>query len=69
MLKINCDFCTRDLSVSGGAIDYRLLLKNEELPLPGNTCIDVYIKPPIDSDKHFCGLGCLVKWSKTQLGI
>lgn len=69
MLKVNCDFCSRDLSVTGGAIDHRLVLKNEEIPLPSAACIDVYIKPPIDSDKRFCGLGCVYRWAKEKSGF
>lgn len=61
-VTVTCDTCERDLSVSGGADAYRLVLAPEKLPHPGGVHLDIMVYPPIDRTHYFCGLGCLARW-------
>lgn len=60
--KWKCDFCKEELIESRGIPVYILELSTFALPDHGNTCLDVSVRPPIGSTKHFCGLGCLKNW-------
>jgi hypothetical protein len=61
--NITCDSCERDLTLTTNSIDYRLVLKSERKLCAEGAVTDMLIYPPINSDKHFCGLGCLQKWA------
>lgn len=43
--------------------DWCLLLKSENLPTKNGISIDVFIQPPLNEEKRFCGFGCLEKWT------
>jgi hypothetical protein len=61
-VKIICDNCGRDLTITGNSIDYRLALMNQSIPSRGGAVTDVMVYPPLDSDKYFCGWGCFCEW-------
>ena len=61
--KITCDSCGNDLSVATNRMGSRLVLKNEIAHCPDGAVPDMMLYTLINSDKHFCGLGCLKKWS------
>jgi hypothetical protein len=42
--------------------DFCLLLKSECLPPKNGVSIDVFIQPPLEEEKRFCGFRCLEKW-------
>lgn len=65
-IKIICDGCGRDITYTGNSIDWRLALRNEEIPSYSGTVTDMYIPPQIDKDVYFCGIECLKKWLKTK---
>jgi len=66
MKLYQCDNCKFDLSISEGATKYRLDLICNRCPHDDSPTCDIYIIPPIDSDKHFCGLGCLKEWLQNK---
>ncbi len=61
-IKYGCDFCNDDLTYSSGVTKYRLTLHSQHLPHDNSLTMDIYIYPPIECDKHFCGLECLSEW-------
>jgi len=62
MTQILCDHCKRDLTTTGNSMDYRLLLKSEEISAPSGPVTDMWIEPAISRDHHFCNLKCLKEW-------
>lgn len=60
--KVYCDSCEEDITVCENYLDYRIVLASERLPFEGKSVIDIYISPPIEGLKHFCGTGCLKTW-------
>lgn len=67
MEHIKCDNCSVDLSLTSNSVDYRLTLKNEHIPCHEGVVSDMYIRPIILHNMHFCGLGCLSKWLETTI--
>jgi len=65
-LKYFCDNCDDDLTFSSGTTKFRLTLSSKHLPHDNSPTMDIYIYPPIECDKHFCGLGCLEQWLEKQ---
>lgn len=64
---IICDGCGEDISYSGGANSWRLVLGVEPLHIePGNATMDVYILPYLSSKYRFCYFECLKKWLESQ---
>ena len=59
-----CDYCgdKKFRQMNPDISDWCLLLKNELVPPVSNISIDVYIQPPLEEEKRFCGFGCLDKW-------
>ena len=62
MKEILCSFCGHDLTISSNSIDYRILLKRENIPPCDGAVTDMAVYQEIEEDKHFCGLGCLKEW-------
>ena len=62
MIECKCDNCGNDLSKDRGADDYRILVKNEQLPCGTSSRMDIYIKPDLETELHFCGVECLKKY-------
>ena len=61
--KITCDTCNTDLSQTGSRPAYRIRLTAEAIPhMPGIGVSTVFIKSPLDKDKHFCNILCLFEW-------
>ena len=63
--KINtyCNHCGRDLTYTGLAVDYRLSLANEQIPVnPARNITRVAARAPLDGTRHFCGIDCLRRW-------
>jgi hypothetical protein len=61
-LKVTCDGCGGDLSQAPGQVRYGLQLSVLRIPCHSQVQTAMYILPPIDGDKCFCGLGCLRDW-------
>lgn len=59
--KIICDYCQNDLFDEIHSYGYYLSLEVRRHKTSG-VVFDVMLIPPIDQDKHFCGLGCLKQW-------
>ena len=59
-----CDHCKQELIThSGYPANYSLQLSAIDTNVhSGGVVFDVYVVPPIDSDKHFCGFVCLQQW-------
>ena len=53
MIKINCDYCDRDVSESSNSVDYRIVVKSESIPSCGAPVTDMFIDPEILQDYHF----------------
>jgi hypothetical protein len=60
--KVLCDACNADITEGGSMPSFRLTLSSEKLR--NNTGFEcaVYVLPPIDGTKHFCGKQCLTNW-------
>lgn len=58
----SCDGCKSDLTATENTIDYRLVLKQENIPSVGGITTLLMRHPLIDSDKHFCSMDCLKEW-------
>ena len=61
-IKIICDNCNRDLTYSMGGYDHCLMLKDRKFGPNSSIVLDYYMNPLLESDKFFCGFGCLKKW-------
>ena len=59
---ITCDSCDRKLGFSESITDYYLSLTCHTCENLTGASLDLYMCPPIDQQKHFCGLGCLRNW-------
>lgn len=66
LIKIFCDNCSNEITYSYGCQNYCLKLSNHTMPNYSSITCDIMIYPPIDSTKHFCGLGCLKKWLEAK---
>jgi hypothetical protein len=64
---ITCDGCGNDITTTGNSVDYRLSLRSEPKPSWGGAVTDMMIYPSLKSNKHFCGLGCLDKWTTGRM--
>lgn len=64
MKKYLCEHCKSDLTHSDGIAKYRLELSAKYCPHTDAPIYGLYMCPPINEDKHFCGLGCLREWLK-----
>jgi hypothetical protein len=60
--KITCDHCNADITYTGNCVDYRILLRSEEMQSRGGAVTAMMLYPPTGHDKHFCGNGCLKNW-------
>ncbi len=64
--KVSCDGCGFDLTDTGNSQDWRITLRQENVPAHGGSVTDMYFYPPLpDGPYHFCGLPCLDKWRAT----
>jgi len=60
--QTTCDGCGADLS-DGGTVKHRLHLRSEwVLPDEGLSLG----KSLLERDYHFCGVGCLARWSNNE---
>lgn len=67
--EVKCSNCATDLSYTGNSIDYRIVLKSEEVPAsPGQAVTDIMIHPQLKKDEHFCGTQCLTLWVNDNYG-
>lgn len=64
--KINCDNCDADLTKFQEVMDFRLHLTCEPIPVTSKVIVDVMMCPFLDSEKFFCGFGCLNGWLKKK---
>ena len=62
--QVTCDFCGGDLTTTGNAVGYRLVLASQPIPSRGGIVTDVHVDPIIDREKHFCSTKCLGAWVK-----
>jgi hypothetical protein len=61
-IKITCDSCENDITYTANCRGYILCL-NVEAQTPSSGIVTLmHVSPPIESRKHFCGLGCLKRW-------
>ena len=63
--QVTCDSCGRDLTTTGNAVGYRLVLASQPIPsIPSSsgTVTLVHVNPIIDREKHFCSTKCLAAW-------
>lgn len=60
--KITCDTCAKDLTSTGNCVDWRLALTAEPKQPVSGMVTAMHVPRPIESDCHFCGLGCLEVW-------
>lgn len=67
--KVICDACGYDLTTTGNAVDYRLVLGNESKTpwfiaegISGGILTDMAIPPLVERAYYFCGMPCLAKW-------
>ena len=67
--KITCDFCDRDLTTTGNCMDFRLALNVESIRPNAGFVTLMNLPPPMDRNKHFCGLNCLNGWSVRDVKI
>lgn len=67
MVVILCDFCDRDITSTEAMPGFRLHLRAEALPHVGFV-YTVLVRPPIRTEKYFCGLSCLGDWLKERGG-
>lgn len=58
-----CDFCGGDITTSGVAQDYRIVLMSEPKQHVGLSSKLVRIEPSFPKPLHFCGDRCLVRWA------
>lgn len=66
LLQITCDYCGKDITTSpDGTQMFRLRLIAEALRIQGDYVNAVVVRPPIDRDLFFCGIGCLQGWTHT----
>lgn len=61
-IEIICDHCGEDLRYTGYESEYRLALTPEPKGHTGGAVFATRRWPDIDSEKHFCGIGCLSGW-------
>ncbi len=66
--KFSCDGCEKDLTSTGNCTAYRLTLKVESIPANAGFVTLMHFSPPLDSNKHFCDLGCLGRWWTNFIG-
>lgn len=68
-IAVICDWCGRDLTYRTKAVEYRLSLVNQAMPLPpdGGNVSDVVDPPIITHDAYFCSLDHLSKWLAPQV--
>ena len=65
--EVRCYLCERHLNYASPYEDYYLHLSATQRHSDG-AVFSVMIYPPIDRDKHFCGVKCLFLWSAKQIG-
>ena len=68
MNKIHCDDCDNDLTNSGNAMSWRIVVDSQHvLSFPGMPVTHMYMAPQIQGPLHFCGLDCLRRWVDIEL--
>ena len=60
--EITCDACQNNLNYTSNCVDYRLVLKDEQIPSCGGAVTSMMVYPILHGEKHFCGIGCLKVW-------
>lgn len=60
--EIRCDQCNRDLTTTGNSVDYRVLLKAEQIPSRDGALTDAMDWPYPKTPKRFCGPKCVWAW-------
>lgn len=66
-VKITCDECQKDLSVTGPMPRFRVTIHCEKLPSDSEVQYAVFTEPHFYGERHFCNPCCLALWSKKQL--
>lgn len=61
-IKIICDCCKRDLTVTHAMPRFRLILRSEAVPKVSAPSYDIMVYPDIERDHCFCNLVCLGRW-------
>ena len=62
MIKIFCDHCERDLTLSKGGYDHCLYLQDKKYGRNRSNVIDYYMEPLLEEEAFFCGFECLKRW-------
>ena len=60
--EVRCDSCDRDLTYTGNCEDYCISLSNESIRSKDGVVTLMVMEPPLKSNAHFCGVGCLKTW-------
>lgn len=60
---ITCDQCDKDITTTGNCEDWRLILKNEEIPAFDSMVTDMAISPILSDDRYFCSRECHFVWT------
>jgi hypothetical protein len=59
-VKIECDYCQADLTVTNSMPRFRINVECEPLlHISGMPIFATFVQPPIDQPLHFCGLPCM----------
>jgi len=67
--KVACDWCDKDLSSTGNAVDWRIVLADEPIPSRGKMNTLLHIRPCLGQTRYFCGTGCLRLWVEKNASI
>jgi hypothetical protein len=57
---VTCNTCSKDLTATGNCEAFRLALNVERIPSAGGIVTLMAVSPPLDRDRHYCGVRCLV---------
>lgn len=67
MKKVLCDFCKKDISLTGNSVDWRIRLDNQEVPCYDGPVTDALIYPSLSRGYDFCGVACLKNFINHEL--
>lgn len=62
LVKITCDNCEKDLTVTGNCMAYRIALVNERIPSRNGVVTAMTDYPHLGTDCHFCDVRCLAAY-------
>lgn len=66
--KVTCAYCGRDLTDTQNSEGFRLMLRDERIPIHDYSMpvTDVAHYRNLDGPKHFCDVDCLARWTRRE---